>query len=325
MSNIEKDAGGNIIGGLAGLVSRPFVGAQRSAQIRDKVIGGITKHVNQPIENALHRSGVRDAISKAYQIGTRPVPGPLGKKVIPGIGQPYLPHPEQRRAYGNWRADDIVHTIAHNPEAAVLPAAPLVSPILAAFPTTSTYLGTKALASKALGVKKLASYMYSFSDEIEKIAEVIPYQQKTQWTCSAACFKAVLNHHGIDIEEEGAVSLIGARPNRGAECFEIADAARKLGLDAFEYSFDSIDQAKTLLDQGLPIICDIQSFNHPGKGHYVVMVSADNESVQLMDPNTPGNWRVISREEMDQRWWDREMAPPHRLMPKWGIVILPRE
>lgn len=318
---MSKQAGGNIIGGLAGLLSRPFVGAERSGQLRDKIIGGITKHVNQPIEDALHRSGVRDAISKAYQFSTRPVPGPLGKKVIPGIGQPYMPHPEQRRAYGNWRADDIVHTIAHNPEAAVLPAAPLVSPVLAAFPTTSTYLGTKAVAGRALGVKKLAA----FGDELEKIAEVLPYQQETQWTCSAACMKAVLQHHGIEISESEAVAMIGARPGRGAECNEIADAARAMSLDAFEYSFDSLDQAKTLLDQDLPIICDIQSFNNPGKGHYVVMVGIDNTHVKLMDPNTPGNQRVISREEMDSRWWDRAMAPPHELMPKHGIIILPRE
>lgn len=232
----EKKAGGEILGRLAGLVSRPFVGAQRSQGIQNAVAGGITRHVNQPLENALRRTGVHKAISKAYEYGTTPIPG------TPKLLQP-----------------------------------------------------------------------------------VMPYQQNTQWTCSAACLKAVLAHYGKNVSELDLVNAIGAKEGRGAECDEIAAAARKLGFLAFEYSFTSIDQAKVLLDQDIPIICDIQSFNHPGKGHYVVMVAADDLDVELMDPNSPGNWRALQRKEMDRRWWDRAMAPPHDLMPKWGIVVIPPE
>jgi ABC-type bacteriocin/lantibiotic exporter with double-glycine peptidase domain len=158
---------------------------------------------------------------------------------------------------------------------------------------------------------------------MSKLAEVYPYQQKTQWTCSAACLKAVLAHHGLRVPEIEAIEAVGAKKGRGAETDQIADAARKFGFSAFEYSFQSLDQAKILLDQDLPIICDIQSFNNPGKGHYVVMVDINDKSVELMDPNTPGNWRVISRAEMEARWWDRAMAPPHDMMWKWGIVVVP--
>ena len=55
------------------------------------------------------------------------------------------------------------------------------------------------------------------------------------------------------------------------------------------------------------------------------MTHANAETVTLMDPNHSGNWRTISRQEMDKRWWDRAMDPPHELMPKWGIVIVPTE
>jgi predicted double-glycine peptidase len=161
--------------------------------------------------------------------------------------------------------------------------------------------------------------------DYEKTAQVMPYQQREQWTCSAGCLKAVFAHHGVRISEAQAVELVGTQPNRGAETDQIAEGARKAGFQAFEYSFDSIEQAKLLLDQELPIICDIQSFNYPGKGHYVVMVAADDKRVELMDPNTPGNWRVISHAEMNARWWDRRMAPPHEMMWKWGIIIVPPE
>lgn len=310
----EKYAGGDILGRLAGLASRPFVGAAKSKAIQEGVVGGVTKYVNQPIENALRRGGVHKAISKVYEHGTRPIPG------TPKLFQPVMPDPAQRRAYGQWRADDIVHTVANNPEILAAYALPPVPGV------TSTYLAGKHFLGRALGggVPKLAAFARSFSNELEKLAQVSPYQQKTQWTCSAACLKAVLEHWGARFPELALIEAIGTRKGRGAECNEIAEAARKLGFLAFEYSFDSLDQAKILLDQDIPIICDVQSFNNPGKGHYVVLTSIDG-MVDLMDPNTPGNQRTISREEMDERWWDRAMAPPHQLMSKWGIVIVPPE
>lgn len=308
----EKQAGGDILGRLAGLISRPFVGAAKSQAVNNSVVNGITNYVNKPIEAGLRRGGVHKLISKAYEYGTTPIPG------TPKFVQPVMPHPEQRRAYGNWKADNIVHTISNNPELLAGAAVPIPG-------TTEAILGTKHLLGRVLGVKKLASFIPSFANELEKTAEVSAYQQETQWTCSAACLKAVANHYGLPLDEETAVQSIGTRPNRGAECNEIAEAARALGFLAFEYSFESIDQANVLLEQDIPIICDIQSFNNPGKGHYVVMVAVSHQHVKLMDPNTPGNWRIISKQEMEARWWDRAMAPPHEMMPKWGIVIVPSE
>ncbi len=300
--------GGDIIGRLAGLASRPFVGAQKSQNLQNKVVGGITNYVNKPIESGLRRAGVHKAISKAYEIGSTPIPG------TPKLVQPIMPSSAQRKAYGNWRADDIVHTISNNPEILGGLAIPIPG-------TTTSYLAGKQLASRVLGIKKLAA----FSEELVKIAEIKPYQQLEQWSCSAACLKAVLDHWGINISEQEAIEAIGTREGRGAECNQIAEGARKFGLLAFEYSFSSIDQAKILLDQDIPFAIDIQSFNHPGKGHYVVLVSADDSTVTLMDPNTPGNVRTISREEMDARWWDHAMDPPHNLMLKYGIIVIPSE
>lgn len=342
--SLEKQAGGEILGRLAGLAARPFVGQDRSHEIQQKVIGGITSHVNEPIENALRRTGVHKAISKAYEVGTYPIPG------TPRLVQPVMNDVAQRRAYGNWKADDIVHTFANNPETIGALAIPAPG-------VGTSYLAGKSLLNKGLKkITKLAEYVPSFCSELDNVAterlgtssrpvptdsrqvlkrelyeramskeaQVSPYQQKTQWTCSAACLKAVMAHWGTNIPELLVVDAVGARKGRGAECDQIAAAARKFGFLAFEYSFDSLDQAKVLLDQDIPIICDIQSFNNPGKGHYVVMTGVEDQ-VDLMDPNTPGNHRSISREEMDERWWDRAMAPPHQEMPRWGIIVIPPE
>lgn len=340
--SIEKDAGGEILGRLAGLAARPFVGAQRSNAVNKAVQGGITRFVNNPIERGLRKARVNNVIGKAVQVATADVPG------TPRLFMKQRSLPE-RQALGQRVGNAAVHTMAHNPETLLLPTPDPIS--------SKAYLGVKHVFKKAIGAKpaeKLASYMDSFVDELQKIscgdmidyfnkhpeklrekrerdrkkektAQVSPYQQQTEWTCSAACLKAVMAHYGTDVPEEEVAAVIGAREGRGAECNEIAEAARKLGFLAFEFSFESLQQAKVLTDQDIPIICDIQSFNHPGKGHYVILAHISDDTVSIMDPNTPGNIRFLSPQEMDERWWDRAMAPPHDLMSKWGIVIVPPE
>lgn len=301
----DKEAGGEIISRLLGAMSRPFVSPARSRGIQQAVQQGLTNRVNVPLENVLRRSGMHSAIRKAYEVGMTPVPG------TPKLLHPVLPSADQRRAYAAWKADDVVHMLSNHPDAALVGGAgTYLAPMVPGI--TESYLAGKHLLGKALEGKV-------------KTAQVMPYQQETQWSCSAACLLAVAAHHGITLTEQEAIEAIGTRPGRGAECDQIVYGARKLGMLSFEFSFESIDQAKVLLDQDIPIICDIQSFNHPGKGHYVVMVSADDSNVMLMDPNTPGNQRTITREDMDDRWWDRAMAPPHDMMPKWGIIVLPSE
>lgn len=163
------------------------------------------------------------------------------------------------------------------------------------------------------------------TSEFLKLAQVEPYQQKTQYSCSAACLKAVLEHWGADrFAEHEIMYAIGVRDRGGAEVDEITRGAQKLGFDAYDKCFSSLDEAKAITDQGIPIIADFQSFNNPGKGHYVVITQIDDNVVHLMDPNTDGNQRVITRAECEQRWWDKTMAPPHNLMVKWGVVVTPR-
>jgi ABC-type bacteriocin/lantibiotic exporter with double-glycine peptidase domain len=185
--------------------------------------------------------------------------------------------------------------------------------------------------SRVDGVLRLADlFLEGIQDrrrerEFEKVAKVLPYQQKTQWSCSAASLATVIQHYGGTVTEEEAVDAIGAKEGRGAEVTDIVDGAKKLGYDAFDFCFDSLDHAKLLLDQDIPIICDVQSFNYEGKGHYVVLHKIDDEGCHLMDPNVEGNVRVISREYMDACWWDHTMAKPHELKEKWGVVVAPPE
>jgi hypothetical protein len=164
-----------------------------------------------------------------------------------------------------------------------------------------------------------------------KIAKVSAYQQETQWSCSAATLKAAALHWGVDLTEKAIIKAVGARKGRGAETTDIVDGAKKLGFKAWEKGFKDLAEAKAMLAKGVPIIADVQSFNHKGKGHYVLIAGyKPGKGFVLMDPNTKGktakdNWRILSDKEMEKQWWDRAMAPPHELMPKWGVMIMPKQ
>lgn len=153
--------------------------------------------------------------------------------------------------------------------------------------------------------------------------KVSPYQQESQSSCAAACLKSVLNSYGHQITELEAALEIGVKKNRGAETTDIVKAAKDLGFDAYEQSL-TWEEAEALISKDIPIICDIQSFNKKNSGHYVVMTDIQGDRVHIMDPNTPGNKRELSKEEFEQRWHDRAMEPPHKLMLRWGVVVKPK-
>jgi len=133
--------------------------------------------------------------------------------------------------------------------------------------------------------------------------QVDPYQQKTNYTCSAASLLAVLKHYEINgWTEETLSDLIGTTPNNGASSNQVVNAARRLGFTAVERRFDTIAQAKEFTDRGIPIIALVHSFIRPGGWHFVVITDVSPSLVTMMDPNVSGNVRVLSYPEMLARW-----------------------
>lgn len=301
--------------------------------LQGKVEGAIHKGVTGPLESALKGLRVNKGIGyganalAAASERSPVIPGAVGRaldKYVPSkLRIPQFQDAAQRRQWAMQKGDQAVRTIAENPAAALLPGG-------LALPVVDRLLGrmmpkTASLVDSMFKLAELTIERVQERRGMVKEAQVAPYQQKTQWSCSAACLKAVLENYGITISEEECVGAIGAREGRGAEVTDISEGARRLGYDSFDYLFHSLDQAKVLTDQGIPIICDIRSFNYDGKGHYVVLTDIDDAGVRLMDPNTPGNQRLLTHDHMDARWWDYTMAKPRELREKWGVVVLPPE
>lgn len=289
---------------------RLFMRGRSPMELRtlEKGVGNtLDKVITNPLERGLTALKTHKAVSQganalsALSDASPVIPGTEKLRLMPSFGK----NTQGRSAWADSVGKKVVRGIAENPIAALAPGG-------AALPVIDRMLG-----------RMMPKYAQAFELSLTKIAAVSPYQQATQWSCSAACLKAVLAHYGTELSEDEAVLAVGAREGRGAEVTEISDAATSLGFDAFDYEFSSLDQANVLLQQDIPIICDIQSFNYEGKGHYVVLHKLDAHSAHLMDPNTPGNSRVIPLDHLEAMWWDHTMAKPHVLKQKWGVVILP--
>jgi ABC-type bacteriocin/lantibiotic exporter with double-glycine peptidase domain len=158
---------------------------------------------------------------------------------------------------------------------------------------------------------------------MRKISEVIPYQQKTQHTCSAASLHAVLKHHGVTVPEATLAALIGTNKH-GAELYQIVGAAKALGFDAKQVEFRRFSHCLPYLANDVPLICDVQSWTRPGSGHYCVLAGVDDGMCDIMDPNVKGNWRRVPQKDFDGWWWDHCNVYPGRVLRRAAVVVEPR-
>jgi len=145
------------------------------------------------------------------------------------------------------------------------------------------------------------------------LGQVEPFQQSTEFNCSAASLHAVLKHWGRDIDESALAQLLHVSPVFGATAKRVVKVARGLGYKATQRHFRSLAELKSLTDKDVPVIARVLSFKHPGQHHFVVVTSVDAVGVTLMDPNVDGNRRWLTHQQMKERW------VPNRL----GVVITP--
>jgi len=147
------------------------------------------------------------------------------------------------------------------------------------------------------------------------LGQVEPYQQIEAYSCGAAALKAVLGHWDDHHDERMLIDLIGVDPERGSTVDQVARAARNLGYDARPHRFSGVRELRAITAQDTPVIIAVQSFNRPNQGHFVVAVDVKDDTVEIMDPNTPGNWRVLSHAELDRRW---------RFRDRYAVLVRPR-
>jgi predicted double-glycine peptidase len=133
-------------------------------------------------------------------------------------------------------------------------------------------------------------------------------KQETTFTCGVACLRAVLRFFGIKPEpEEELTDEMEVERDTGTEPDAIVEAAEDRGLVA-EF-VEGMPWARLVKqDQtGEKVIALIQGTSGPADGwdggHYVVVESADQEEVRIMDPERgQAGKQTLSREDFTERW-----------------------
>lgn len=86
-------------------------------------------------------------------------------------------------------------------------------------------------------------------------------------------------------------------PGDGTAWLLFSEGAEKLGLTARELPLSETTMRDELED-GHPIICVMGPGHFTETGHYIVIVSCDNEGFQVYDPNRPSNCKTWSYDEI---------------------------
>lgn len=164
-------------------------------------------------------------------------------------------------------------------------------------------------------------YVYAALRDDVAVGQIVGTAQSTPWTCGPAALRAVLAHHGIDIAEDELAVLAGNVPVLGVRPSGLVKAAVALGCHASVFVMRGVDALAPFLAQDLPVLLVVDSWTQPGKaGHWVVATALAGDQVRLMDPHVTGEWRTLTKAELDARWWHREGG---RVVRRLALVVAP--
>ena len=153
------------------------------------------------------------------------------------------------------------------------------------------------------------------------ISENIPVKsvrQSHDYDCGAACLRSLADFYGVSLDSESDfIEVCDTGVRKGTHPGDIVKGAERLGLCARLFDGLSVEDLKSFLDAGTPVICLIQAY---GGGHYVVAVGYDDVNLYFEDPAIWDGRGSIPINEFVRRWFDRE-SYTGVVWSRVGIVI----
>lgn len=169
----------------------------------------------------------------------------------------------------------------------------------------------------------------SQSDNTGKMIYVPLTRQSTEYTCESACIQSVMGYYGEDVPEDVINDALQTDPENGVDLELIKQFARSHGYSITMTADMTIEQLKSYIDQGKPVIVIIQAWssnpenyeNDWADGHYVIAVGYDDGKVYFMDPYKLGNYMYITTENFLKRWHDLDGYNENTQLVHYGIVM----
>ncbi len=165
--------------------------------------------------------------------------------------------------------------------------------------------------------------LLQISEEDEAILDAtvhinLPDTRQTHpYDCGPNCLRAICSYYGIGPEDENSyIEMCKAKPD-GAHPRDIVKAARSVGLNAEFYDEFTVEELKWCIEQGRPVICEIQAWGKPENyhklkdGHYVIAIGFDADHIFFEEPSILASRGYLTWDEFDDRWEELETNGDH--------------
>jgi len=135
----------------------------------------------------------------------------------------------------------------------------------------------------------------------------VPHFKQEKWhTCGPACLRMLLAYFDVIVSEEELEEACGTT-ELGTTPIQISGGASKFGMDALAIRNAGIEDLKTNLEKGLPIIVLIDPSpiygGIAGFGHFILVVGMENNEVIYHDPGiSDGDFRRCEVEKFLKAW-----------------------
>jgi predicted double-glycine peptidase len=137
-------------------------------------------------------------------------------------------------------------------------------------------------------------------------------QPKT-FSCGASALRAIAVYFKVGPNEENFyINKCKTTSKKGTNPKDILSAAHSLGLQVKAKENMTINNLRSYIDRGIPVICSVQAWgdkdDYPkdDSGHYIVAIGYTKNRVYFMDPLLKGNRGFMSNKEFLDRWHDEE-------------------
>lgn len=160
----------------------------------------------------------------------------------------------------------------------------------------------------------LAHEILSLRNAPKNLIKIPMTRQASDFTCGVAAVQSVMQYYGDEYHEGGLSKELQPSETDGTAYQQIKKIATNKGYQVKIYYNMSLQELKTLIDKGLPVIVLLQAW--PNKkviyahdwddGHYAVAIGYDKQNIYFMDPSTLGNYTYISTNEFLTRWHDMD-------------------
>jgi predicted double-glycine peptidase len=147
-----------------------------------------------------------------------------------------------------------------------------------------------------------------------KLLDVPDIRQFNDYSCGSACLLAILAFYDLyDKNEKELTKELNTNSEDGTSLKAIKRVAEKHGLNCSVRKECDLDELKSSLSNGNPVILNFQAWSKDKKpnwkkdwkdGHYAVLVGMDEENLYMRDPSIYNKVGTLPVKEFMDRWHD---------------------